>query len=182
VIAARLHEAIGLPALDFADLIEVRFLDAFRRYGVSWKSIRLAAEHARELLGRHHPFSSRIFKTDGRTILADIVAHSGDRLLLDLVRNQYEFQRIISPLLYEGIEFGDTDEPERWWPLGTSREVVLDPTRAFGAPITPREGVPTRILADSIRVEESEATVAALYGVSVSAVNDAVAYESSLAE
>jgi hypothetical protein len=56
VIAAAAQEAIGLPALDFADLIEVRFLDAFLQHGVSWWTIRTAAERVRELLGRHHPF------------------------------------------------------------------------------------------------------------------------------
>jgi len=32
--------------LSFRDLLEVRFVDAFRQHGVGWKSIRIAAEHA----------------------------------------------------------------------------------------------------------------------------------------
>lgn len=180
VIAEAAQGAIGLPALDFGDLIEVRFLNAFRNYGVSWKAIRIAAEHARELLGRHHPFSSRIFKTDGRTILADVIGDGGDRFLLDLVRNQYEFERIICPLLYEGIEFNGHDEPERWWPLGTERAVVLDPIRAFGAPITAVEGVPTRILADAVAAEGSVPFVSELYDVARSSVEDALEFESRL--
>lgn len=180
VIANATQEAIGLPALDFGDLIEVRFLNAFRSYGVSWKAIRIAAESARELLGRHHPFSSRIFKTDGRTILADVVGRGEDRFLLDLVRNQYEFERIISPLLYEGIEFGGHDEPERWWPLGAGRAVVLDPARAFGAPIAALEGVPTRVLAEAVAAEGSIPLVAELYDVAQTSVEDAVEFESRL--
>ncbi len=40
----------GVAALDFADLIEIRFLDAFIAHGVSWKSIRIASQRAKELL------------------------------------------------------------------------------------------------------------------------------------
>ena len=48
--------ADGAPLLSFADLIEIRFLDAFWRNGVSAKALRIAAQRAKELLGRHHPF------------------------------------------------------------------------------------------------------------------------------
>lgn len=176
VVAAGIESLAGAPAIDFADLLEVRFLDAFRRHGVSMPAIRLAAERAKELLGRHHPFSTKIFKTDGRTILAEIVPGVGDKVLLDLVKNQYAFEKIVAPYLYEGIEFNKLKEPERWWPLGEQRRIVLDPDRSFGAPICV-EGVPTQILVGSMRAEESAAVVSRLYQVSVDSVNDAVEFE-----
>ena len=61
IVAARLLSGETELVLDFADLLEVRFLNAFREHGVGWKAIRIAAARAKELLGRHHPFSSRIF-------------------------------------------------------------------------------------------------------------------------
>lgn len=176
VVAADLAAVAGAPAIDFADLLEVRFLDAFRRHGVSMPAIRLAAERAKELLGRHHPFSTKIFKTDGRTIMAEIVPGVGDRVLLDLVRNQFAFEKIVAPYLYEGIEFNRLKEPERWWPLGEERRVVLDPHRSFGAPICV-EGVPTQILAGSMQAEENAAVVSRLYEVSLDSVNDALSFE-----
>ena len=67
-------------ALSFADLMEVRFLDHFVQAGVSWRTIRVAARKASEILKRDHPFSSRTFKTDGKTILlAD--AHDPSRII-----------------------------------------------------------------------------------------------------
>ena len=46
----------GTPILRFADLMEVRVLDCFRKEGVSWPTMRLMAYQAAEKLGYSHPF------------------------------------------------------------------------------------------------------------------------------
>ena len=170
----------GSPALDFGALIEIRFINAFRESGVSWRSIRIAAARAAEVLSSRHPFSNRTFRTDGHTIIAELVTDSGDRRLLDLVRDQYEFRRIVTPYLH-GLEFNARDEPERWWPLGRQRRVVIDPERSFGAPIIDTFGVPTLVLAQAVTAEGSISAAARLYSVSVAAVRNAVTFENSLA-
>ena len=106
----------GVTGLSSLDLIEVRFVHAFRQHGVSWKVIRLAAERACEEFQRTHPFVSRRFKTDGRWIVLETIEETGERNLLDLVRNQFEFEKIVAPLLKGGLEFADDDEVVRWWP------------------------------------------------------------------
>ena len=182
VVHSALPELLGdLPALDFADLIEVRFLNAFRELGVSWKAIRIASDRAREILGLNHPFSSRRFSTDGHTILAQFVDETGDEHLVDLVRNQYEFERIIFQFLHGEIDFGDGDVPRRWYPVRGSRRIVVDPERAFGAPIVEVEGVPTRILAKAVDAEGSFGVVAKLFEVDPVSVEAAHAYEIALA-
>jgi uncharacterized protein (DUF433 family) len=168
--------------LSFADILEIRFLDAFLQAGVSIHAVRKATIHARDFLGRQYPFSTRLFKTDGRTILAQVVRGASDRILLDVVRNQYEFERIVSPMLYQGIDFNQLDEPSRWWPVGKTRRVVLDPTRAFGAPILADSGVPTKVLSDAVKANENSVEfVAACFEVSNKAVRDAVYFEKRLA-
>lgn len=169
------------PILSFLDLLEVRFLDAFLLHGVSRKAVRIAALNARELLGRHHPFSTRMFKTDGRSIFAEITKGTDDKHLLDVVKNQFVFVQVISPSLYAGIEFGKSNDPQRWWPLGKKRSVVIDPERGFGAPIVARSGVPTRILATAFKSESSAEFVAQWYEVSEREVRDAVLFEEQLA-
>ncbi|MGE0823554.1 MAG: DUF433 domain-containing protein [Candidatus Binatia bacterium] len=169
------------PILSFLDLLEVRFLDAFLVHGVSRKAVRIAALNAQELLGRHHPFSTRIFKTDGRSIFAEIVRGTDDKRLLNIVENQYEFDEIVAPYLYEGIEFNASNDPERWWPLGKRHIVVIDPKRGFGTPIVARSGVPTKVLAGAFKAEGSVAFVAKWYEVSEREVRDAVLFEERLA-
>lgn len=182
IVANELTGELGIPALDFADLLEVRFVHAFREYGVSWKAIRIASKRAAELLGLKYPFSSRQFSTDGRTILARFVDETGDATLLDLVRDQYEFQRIISEYLFGQIEFDERDAPARWWPVDGSKRIVIDPRRSFGSPIVTPEGVPTRVLARAVQAEESIDLVAALYNVDSKSVQEAHEYELAHAE
>lgn len=177
IVASWVRELVDEPALTFGDLIEIRFLDAFLEHGVSWRSIRVAARRAQEFLGRHRPFSSRIFKTDGRTILAEIVTPADDPALLDLVHNQWEFRNVVSPMLYAGIEFNDEQEASRWWPLGERSGVVLDPLRSFGAPIVDEVGIRTDLLAQSARVEGSQRAAAEVWEVPLHAVRRAVRFE-----
>jgi hypothetical protein len=53
----QLPEFDGTLGLGFLDLMEARFVDAFRKAAVPWRVIRLGAERARELCGGEHPFS-----------------------------------------------------------------------------------------------------------------------------
>jgi uncharacterized protein (DUF433 family) len=168
--------------LSFRDLLEVRFVDAFVRHGVSWKTIRIAAEHAAEIVQDTHPFSTKKFKTDGHSVFAEILHETGEEALLDLVRKQWEIRPIVEQFLFEGIEFANLGiAPVRWWPLGLNRRVVIDPERSFGQPIVTPESVPTNVLARAVRAEGSLESVARWYQVDLKAVEDAVELEDRLA-
>jgi uncharacterized protein (DUF433 family)/DNA-binding transcriptional MerR regulator len=170
------------PILEFRDIIEVRFLSAFRNAGVSWNVIRRIAARVHEAIQHTHPFATRVFRTDGRTILLELVSNDrADHRLVDLLRDQYEWERVVKPyLIAEKVEFSDAEEPIRWWPLGPDRRVVVDPARAFGAPIVAREGVQTYLLAKAVAVEGDVALVADWYRVEPEAVRDAIAFEGGL--
>lgn len=183
VWARQIKSSSGELILSFRDLLEVRFVDAFRRHGVSWKTIRRAAERAAEIVEDSHPFSTRRFKTDGRSIFADIVQETGEESLLDLAKSQYELKSIVEPFLFQGLEFAEIGgAPVRWWPLGLDRRVVIDPERAFGQPIVTPESVPTSILAKAVRAEQGSIdAVARWYLVHPKSVSDAVEFENRLA-
>ena len=173
----QLPEIEGTLGLGFLDLMEVRFIDAFRKANVPWRVIWFCAERARELCGADHPFSTQRFRTDGRTIFAEIVDQAGEAQLLDLAKSQFAFAHVIAPSLYAGIEFSDRDRPIRWWPLGRQVPVVIDPVRSFGQPIVSTRGIPTAVLADAVAAEGSVAKVARLFLLSPAAVDAAVRFE-----
>lgn len=166
-------------AIGFLDLMEARFIHAFRKHGLSLPAIRLAAEEAREVLRTSHPFSRHSFKTDGRTIFAEIADEARDPTLLDLVSRQYAFREILAPYLYEGMEF-DADAPARWHPMPGNRRVIIDPGRQFGQPIVEREGVRTEVLAGAFEAEQSLDRVARWFEVQKSSIQAAVEFESFL--
>ena len=179
VIAADYPLIGGEIAISFADLVEVRYIEAFRSAGVSWKSIRTAHERARELFVASHPFNLHRFATDGRTIFVQALEVSGEDLL-DLVRSQLAFREVLEPYL-KGLEFSASGEVIRWWPFEKRKTVVIDPKRSLGQPVVDEFGVPTSVLAASFKAEQSVNRVAQLFGVSRPAVEDAMAFEQQLA-
>lgn len=177
VIRPQFHDT-DIPVLSFLDLQELRFLHAFRTRGVSWHTLRLAHERARQSIGRDHPFATGKFRTDGQRILAEVATESGDPALEDIIQRQLGFKRILERYL-RGLEF-EEDEAARWFP-GPTRRVVLDPSRSFGQPITTREGVPTRVLVKTYKAERSYVRVARWYQVETASVRAAVEFETRLA-
>jgi uncharacterized protein (DUF433 family) len=169
----------GKVALGFLDLVEIRFVEEFLRVGVSWKTMRQAHARAKQELGTEHPFCSNRIVTDGQKILFFQANESSDKVLLDLLSNQQEFLRIVEPFLKE-LEFSE-DQLARWWPLGKDRSVVVDPSRNFGQPTTSKSGVPTQVIARSLKANESVEAVARWYEVLPEEVRDAVTFEDSLA-
>lgn len=169
-----------IEGISFHDLLEVRFVKAFLKYGVSTPTIRLACQNARQMFNHPYPFTSKRFQTDGRSIFAEALAETGEKRLLDLAKKQYAFTKIIEPSLYRGIEFGNDELAIRWFPLQRNKAVVLDPSIAFGKPIIKDYGIRTSILHDAVRVEKDKKFVARLYNVPLSAVNSAIRYENQL--
>lgn len=167
-------------ALGFLDLIEIRFVDAFLKAGVSWTTLHRARARAKELFKVSHPFSTNRFVTDGREILLETDGQSAQPSLLDIVPRQQVFAAIVKPLLRD-LEFGDHTMVLRWWPLGMERAVVLDPTRNFGRPIMARHGFPTEVLAHAATACGSVHKAAQWFEVQERDVEDAIEFERLLA-
>jgi uncharacterized protein (DUF433 family) len=88
------------------------------------------------------------------------------------------FRTVVEPSLRD-LEF-EADAVARWYPLGSSRSVVIDPARAFGRALV-KGGVPTEVLANAAKVEGSIGKAARAYEVAPAAVRDAVEFERKLA-
>ncbi|MEA2831442.1 MAG: hypothetical protein QOF22_2190 [Bradyrhizobium sp.] len=166
-------------ALSFRDLLELRFVDAFIRAGVSWRTMRRAHAKAQEELDTTHPFCSNRIATDGKNILLRQGEEDSDEALINLVNNQREFRRIVQDFLKE-LEFSGSDII--WYPLGKDRQIVIDPRRNFGQPTVTKSGVPAATLARSVKANSSQEVVARWYEVHPDEVRDAVEFEESLAK
>lgn len=182
IIGTGLEQREEEPIFEFRDIMEVRFLSAFREAGVSWVTIRRVAERVHKHIQHTHPFATRVFRTDGRHILLELITQDErDHRLVDLVSDQYEWDRMVASLLLaEKVEFNEAHEPVRWWPLGPQRRVVVDPARAFGAPIVADEGVQTYLLARAQALENDIDFVAHWYKVDRRAVLDAIDFENGV--
>ncbi len=179
--------------LGFRDLIELRFVSAFLAAGLGILTIRRCLEHARTFVHDERPFSTRRFRTDGKTIFFELVDRVIDgtydslsefppderQSLVDLRNRQYVFRDVIAQT-FKDLELDD-DAVARWRPYRGKETIVIDPKRAFGQPIAANAGVPTRTLTDAVKAEGSERRVASLFNVARTVVRDAVLFESELA-
>lgn len=179
--------------LGFRDLIELRFVAAFREAGLGILTIRHCLEFARSLVGDERPFSTRQFHTDGRTIFFEFVDQATDDAvdggnasaredrgsIVDLKKRQYVFTSVIAQT-FKDLDLDD-HVVVRWRPFRGKDTIVIDPQRAFGQPIAANFGVPTSTLADAVRAEGSVRRVAFLFDVPNSIVRDAMNFEGELA-
>lgn len=164
--------------LGFRDLIELRFVKSFLEAGIGLNAIRQCLEYARECVKDDHPFSTRRFRTDGKTIFLDTPCSAGDFELLDLKKKQYALKPVIERT-FKDLDL-EEDTVARWRPFNGKETIVIDPKRSFGQPIAASSGVPTIALADAVLAEGSEKIVAQQYDVSEAVVHDAFRFEESL--
>ncbi|MGU3540532.1 hypothetical protein [Methylobacterium sp. A54F] len=164
--------------LGFRDLIELRFVHGFVAEGVDLRIVRACLERARAEIHDPRPFSTRRFRTDGRTLFLQSLTEAGETELLDLKRGQFVIRTVIERT-FRDLDL-DAEVVSRWRPYQGRSTIVLDPLRAFGQPIAADSGVPTVALADAVRAEGSVERVARLYAVAVPAVRDAVRFEEGL--
>jgi uncharacterized protein (DUF433 family) len=171
--------------LSFLDLVQLRVADAFIRAGLSAQKVRRAIEYGSEIVRSDYPFANARFRTDGKTVILHVMLdepEAGENVaekerLIDLFKHgQYLMQKVIEPSL-KGLEFDDEDVAARWWPIGRSKGIVIDPHRQFGAPIDDATGVPTSVLAEAAQAEGSIAQAAKMFMVPQSSVSRAVAFE-----
>lgn len=143
----------GQRALTFVELIELLYIRAFERAGVSWKLIRDAAGVAARMFSTAHPFALRQVYADPRSVYGAVREHDGSESLVQLVgHGQHAMPQLVKPYL-EQIDFGVDDVAQRWWPMGRDGGVVVDPGVGFGAPTIEGTRIRTRLLANAYDAE-----------------------------
>lgn len=171
--------------LGFYDLMELRFIEHFRRHDVSLQSIRKAAEHARREMQLHHPFarSNVKFVTDRKRIFSLVAEEEKDLRLTDLVTGQQAMYDVIEGFLAKGVDFAPDGLARLWRPdTGNFPKVSISPHKAHGHPVIDPVGVPTRTIFDLWRAEQQDThAVANWFEMSTEDVDQAVEYEVKLA-
>lgn len=171
----RFHE------ISFLDLIEIRFVEHFRRTQISLQSLRVAASNARDVLGVSHPFatSSVKFQTDRKQIFLQTAEQTGDHRLLNLMTKQVEMYEIIESIFARDLEFSVEGLARSWTPAPSiAPNVIVAPAYAFGRPVISHRNIPTRTLFESWAANDKDAEeVADWFSVDLNEVNEAIRFE-----
>ena len=167
--------------VSFFDLIELKFVEHFRKIDISLQSLRVAARHAREELNVSHPFAtSRVkFQTDRKEVFLETAKETGDRQLLNLMTKQIEMYEIIEQAFARDLEFDADGFARLWRPAPEiAPHVLVAPVYAFGRPVVSERRVPTRTLYESwLAHDRAVEEVADWFEITVEAVEEAVQFE-----
>jgi uncharacterized protein (DUF433 family) len=175
--------------LSFLDLMEVRFVEHFREYGVKVKSLRIAADTLRRDLSLEHPFATdRVLlvadKADVyvKDVLKKSAEEADDIRLRSLVTNNFVMYEAIKQALLPGVTF-DAGRPfvAKWAPIPDKfPQIVMNPKIAYGQPALPR-GIPTATLYDAYKAAKRDAdSVSYWYDVSTADLRSAIQFEEAL--
>lgn len=180
----------GEEVITFQQMIEILFVNLFRKHGISMPTIRAAAKQASLDFKTEHPFAIEQLKTDGKSIFSitrselerfspeDEEDVTEKQLVKDLVVGQMVMARIAEPY-FKKIDY-DHLEATRYWPQGNKGSVVIDPARSFGRPIDTKSGVPTRVVYAMHLAGDDTSTISDWYRMDEAAVMDAIEFEISL--
>ena len=176
----------GAQELSFSDLMEIRFINHFRKQGVPLQTLRKIAEKARKDLNQRHPFalSPVKFLTDRKRVFSQVVSETGDKRTLDILGDQYEMYDVIEAVLAKYVAFHPvTGLAENFKPLGANcPNVIVDPRFAYGKPVISARRIPTAALYRQLRAERGDIKrVAEWYKVKQSEVTEAAEFETRLA-
>ena len=182
VVRVRLPRIGGTTLISFLDLMELRVVKALVDQGISLQHVRRVAKIASEVFRTPYPFASRRIYTDGVEVFASLARDAGIADLIELSARHAQIiaGQVVAPYLVE-LDFDPRSQlAERWWPLGKSVPVVLDPKVAFGAPVV--AGTATRTDVVAALAEAVDAAAAAdAYRIGRVEVEAAARFESELA-
>jgi uncharacterized protein (DUF433 family) len=171
----------GEPSVPFVGLVEALVLAAVRRSGVPMQRVRPALLALQRELGIEHALASRKLYTDGAELLFDYAESRRDtpegRSVLDLVvvrSGQRVFTEVIAAYLRR-IDYASDGYPQLIHvPAYEHAEVVVDPKRAFGAPVFERGGARVEDVLGRFWAGESLDELGDEYGVPADQLEDVV--------
>jgi uncharacterized protein (DUF433 family) len=174
-------EPTGSRDVTWGEMVEARYLRAYRQHNVSMQQLRPFIAKLRQEFGVPYPLAHfKPFIGAGRRLLLEIQEVVG---LPESLRAVYEVktgQLILDPRAteyLERVEFAAAGgmEAERIHPAGRDSPVVMDPRIASAAPSV--RGVRTEVIAELADADVPIEAIAADFGMPLGVVKAAVAYE-----
>lgn len=159
-------------AVNFYTLIEMFVFYSLKNYGVSAQKILTAHNVISNVLDTPYPFALQDMFVGGGEVFFNYT--KGEIIRADKSM-QIMMDEIIMPFCQK-IEYGKDKLAEKYFPLGPQTKVVVDPKHQFGYPTIKGTNIIVDVIADMREGGESIESISKLYGISRSAVKDAVEY------
>ena len=158
--------------VSFSDLVEIVAIGRFKAMGFGVPAVREVVANCQQLFGDAHPLSTQSFKIGGRQVF---IEREGALREVLHSRGQLAWDEVLAPFL-DSLDY-DGSFARRWWPLGRTRPVVIDPDYGYGLPVVAESGVRTEILRERFQAGDSFEQIASDFNVSAQQVESAIQFE-----
>jgi uncharacterized protein (DUF433 family) len=170
-------------ALSFLELMELRVVaELVDRHNRPLQTVRKLGGIVAAEFGTQYPFASRHWYVEGDRVLASLSRTNADVAVEVHPRKirQTALTEVFRPRLQD-VEFNpETSLIRRWWPLGSSHPIVVDPRINFGSPSIEGTRLLTTVVAGMAEAGTRQETQWA-YSLSEAAVGAACDFEAYLA-
>jgi uncharacterized protein (DUF433 family) len=158
---------------NFYTLVELIAIHALREKNVSFQKIIEARRFLQKELNTEYPFASSKVMSDGEQFYYTI---SKTELMDVNLSKQLSIKKIVEPYC-EKLDFSSIDLlARRFWPLGKSKSVVVDPEHKFGEPTIEGTNISVDIIASMVEGGDNVEMIANIYRLTPQQVKDAVKY------
>lgn len=164
-------------AISFLDLIDVLVVAEMRDQGISMKHIREVRDVFMAEWKTEHPFCSERFYIDvtEKRIIEEVKIQGGDRLLVDALKKQSQFESVLAPCL-KRVSYSSKTKLAQTWDIAES--VLIDPRILLGKPVIHGTRIPTFVVASQFFAYGKDASaVSEIYEISDKDVLNAVKFE-----
>ena len=166
--------------VSFLQLAEIVVVGRFRQRKVKLDTLRQAHGYACTALNLDYPFAWLHLKSDGIHVFSDFEKDHPDASLLTLDKNG---QLTVPGNVIKALELFDYEEEfaARWYPIGRSVPIVIDPRYGAGRPTIPERRLPIASIYNRWKAGENIGFIASDYSLSRKLVETALQYAENYA-
>ena len=165
---------------NFYTLIELYSVFQFRELGLSMQTLSKARNELSEHLNSPYPFAHQGLVSDGKKLMFEL-KESSPATFLELGSNgQTLIQEVMEPFCSR-LDFHNTSKlAERYWPVGKSHSIVVDPHHSFGQPTICGTNITTETLNNLLVAGETVEDVAEMFDLEPDQIVQAQNFEHQL--
>lgn len=160
---------------NFFTLVEIFVVNTLRQsYKLSMQKIKIARDELKLQFDSEYPFAYHSIFSDKTNILTQL--EKGDYLILDKKR-QTAFHKIYDPFCTRLDFDSNTNLVSKYWPLGKSKSIIVDPLHSFGRPTIHRTNITTESIYKLHIAGETIETLSYLYNLETIQINNSIEFE-----
>lgn len=161
--------------VNFRSLLQLYVFEELKKEGFNKKSVLSAYSALSATLNTMYPFATDKILIAGKSILLEL---DNQHIIDANSTKQYNLVKILAPYLKK-IQFDQSGNAIRFFPLGIESSIVVDPEIQFGAPVISGTRIDIKTIFDSYQAGDSKELIAKIYDLSTDQVNDAIEFSNA---